>query len=122
MTVTQEDIDAVVAFWQPRLGLEKWRIRASIVGAGTLEGAYGDSDWCAESRTATIRIREDQPCRDDFLDTVIHELLHPSLWFVKLDKDDHVTALLEQWLRDVCPSLVSLSRDLIWPAQPKRKP
>lgn len=106
MTVTQVKVDAAVAFWKPRLGLEKWSIRAVIVGAGSLEGAFGDCDTDPDSLSAVIRVRDEQPSELEFLDTVIHELLHCVFWWTP-DKGK-ARVLEEQAFRLICPALAAL--------------
>ena len=74
---TQEELETFVEFWQPRLGLSDWRIRA--MWEGDLE-VQGRVYWEAGMMDATILVcplsESGLMGRDPIQKTVLHEMIH----------------------------------------------
>lgn len=83
--MTDADLQACLAYWQPRLRLADWHIVAEFARGADLDGNVGDTALWWESRKAKIRIVPQNEWRsgriphhplDDEEDTLVHELLH----------------------------------------------
>jgi hypothetical protein len=76
-----------LAFWQPRLDLQAWKISVVLSHASDLKPkTLGNIHWDAKSKTAVIRVLNASeyqlPCPGmlaDMEDTLVHELVHLEL-------------------------------------------
>jgi hypothetical protein len=103
--VTLEQVEKLVNFLKPHLGLQRWDIRCAVVRPVTLDGAMADCEYNSDARIALIRVRDTQDSRLVFIDAVVHELVHCVLWWADFDADDRDGKLwskvLEQSMRDL---------------------
>lgn len=87
--ITQKRLEALLAEWQPRLGLADWEIRIRLCTATEMGGnaALGLCEHNLKRRVATIKVlapqdwprgdsETDEEIADEIEDTVIHECLH----------------------------------------------
>jgi len=104
--VTEEQARKIVNFVAKVYRLDRWDIRTIVVRPTTLDGAKADCQFCAQSRNALVRVRENQDSLIDCVDTIAHELTHCVLWWADYDpsESDEMKLranVLEQSMRDL---------------------
>lgn len=89
MTMTQDEIEVLLAYWQKALGLQDWRITVEICEYVRHEmDSYGECDYHENFRKARIRLADDEcglkiagraapPPSLEF--TLVHELIEIHL-------------------------------------------
>jgi hypothetical protein len=114
--VTQTQVDAWMAKWQKRLGLENWDVKAMMVHPCDLKPeTLGNLHWDLEARTATIRVLNsadyDIPATDiptDMEFTVLHELVHLQL--AVLPRDNAYRNVEEQVVNRISDALLQMEK------------
>ena len=99
-----KELRTLVDQWKPRLGLENWKISVRWAKKGEVEEyCHGLVFWTTELATARILISKKS---DDYLHTVVHELLHIRLegHLSEVHADD---PLYEQALNKLAEALIS---------------
>jgi dsRNA-specific ribonuclease len=103
--LTVKDVAKHVAYWQRRLKLEHWSLKVEIVGPRELPDEAAQNEFNPHRRTATIRVASDAEGVQDLHDSIIHELLHLHLFFVRGDLENE---LLEQAFHCICPMIAEM--------------
>ena len=109
MTETSDRINALVAHWKPRLGLQTWEIRVEVSpvilwedGRHVAADAMCTPYW--KYLQATLRFSEEKMLMLDeveFEETVVHEMVHivlSELETTSEPKEERVTTLLARAL------------------------
>ena len=80
--VTDSDLRAIVAYWQPRLRLSDWDIQVEKVHPETLDCDWGQVKIHDVKKRAMIqvsdqeKIAEDKKWHESYEQVILHEMLH----------------------------------------------
>jgi hypothetical protein len=118
VTLTQEQLEERLAFWQKVLRLQDWRVRVRLVRQRDLRdpGNQGESEWVLENRAAVIRVLEpfdypsDSVWPQDMERTLVHELLHLHFAPFDAEPDTAESIAQEQAIDCIATGLVALHR------------
>ena len=97
--------------WQPLLGLDGWTIDVRYRKAMDCKGDLGDC-WCEPTnKSSEINISDPLISPHDVEETLVHELLHVSTWWARLNNSrTHRNVVGEQSIETIARALVKLAR------------
>jgi hypothetical protein len=115
-TAAQKHIDQRLQFWQERLNLKDWNIKARLVDPSALEPkTLGNIRWDTDARTATIGVLSTQNYQlpyqamlDDMEFTIVHELVH--LHLASLPRSDASRRVEEHAVNELAKALLNLAK------------
>ncbi len=87
------ELQACLAWWQERLGLRDWTIKAKITDELTCPTFLGENEYLPTNKCALIRIRPFDTFRNDWVAkqlqelVLVHELLHCKIFQISPDKE-----------------------------------
>lgn len=117
---SQEQLNELLAYWQDKLFLNNWTVKAKLVDQEELEGCQGSNSFVHSLMSSFIRISSHQEetsvTKECHEQTLVHELLHLKYNLMDADsksyESEYLSAEEHRLLEQLAKSLIMVKYNL----------